>query len=77
MLCKHNKSMNHLTGVYIKFEIHISAPPPTLLDLYFFPNEIHYNEGVHAACEKCQPFFVAILYILRQLGKKYAFPPFF
>ena len=46
-----------VSGVYIKFEIHIFAPSP------FFA----------AAGEKCSVFFLAILYILSQLGKKYAY----
>ena len=50
--------------------MHIFAPP--LLDHYFSPNEIKYNDGVRAADEKFSAIFCAILFIFSQLGKKFA-----
>ena len=59
--------------MYIKCEIHILPPPPPFLIDIFSPNEISYNEVMRAAGEKIAAFFWAILYILSQLGEKYAF----
>ena len=60
--------------MYIEFEIHIFAHPhPPLLIYVSFPTEIYYNDGVRATGEKLSAFFFAILYILSQLGKKYAY----
>ena len=59
--------------MYIIFEIQI--PPPPFLIYIFSPTD-NYSEGVRAAGENFQPFFT-ILYILSQLGEKYAFPPLF
>ena len=78
---------NHvISGVYLKFEVHIFAPPPTLLDLYLFPSRFIIMSGCAPQAKNFQPFF-SILYILSQQGKnyayilpigeKYAFPPFF
>ena len=56
-------------GVYIKFKL-IFLPPP-LLDIYFSPTEIYYNEGVRAAGEQFSAYFSPI-------GKRYMhFPLFF
>ena len=46
-----------IPGVYIKFEIHIFAPPP-FLSYIFSPTEIHYNQGVCAAEEKFVTLFL-------------------
>ena len=43
--------------VYIKFEIHIFAPPPFLIEI-FAPNEIYYNEWMRAAGEKWSAFAI-------------------
>ena len=36
--------------------------PPPLLELYFSPGEIYYNEGVRAAGEKLSAFFCNFVY---------------
>jgi len=46
-------------GVYIKFEIHIFAPPPFLIYI-FSPTEIYYN---------VQPFFCNFVYF-KSIGEK-------
>ena len=48
------------------------CPPPFLIDI-FAPIATCHNDGVRAAGEKCSAFFGQILYILSQLGKKYAY----
>ena len=49
-------------GEYIKFQIHIPPPPHScFIYFYFFANEIHYNEGVHAAGEKLTALFCNIV----------------
>ena len=44
------------TGVYIKSEIHIFAPP-TFLIYIFSPTDIYYNEGVYVSGEKFSASF--------------------
>ena len=66
----------NLTGVYIKYEIHIFPPNETLYEGDFLP------QG-----KNCQAFFVLfckylvnwgkIMHTFYQLGKKYAFSPLF
>ena len=60
--------------------------PPPLHDLYFFPNDVNYNEGVRAATKKNAHFFLLqfcksiweIIWILfTNWGKNMHFPPFF
>ena len=46
-------------GVYIKFEIHIFAPPP-FLNHIFPPKEIYYNGWVRATGENFQAFFLIL-----------------
>ena len=48
-------------------------PPPLFLIYIFSPTKIYYNEWVCTAKKKLSAFFFAILYILSQLGKKYAY----
>ena len=45
-------------GFILKFKFIFLPPPPPLLDFYFFPTEIYYNEGVRAAGEKLSAFFL-------------------
>ena len=55
-------------GVYIKFEIHIFAPPPPFL-IYIFP-QMKFNMMSGWAGGKISAFFSAIF---SQLGKRYAY----
>ena len=59
-----------ISGVYIKFEVHISPPP--FLIYTFSPTEIDSNEGVRAACEKFSALFCNFVYF-KSIGEKYAY----
>ena len=54
--------------MYIKFEIHIFAPPPFLIHI-FAPTEIYHKEGVRAAGEFFfYPFFN--FFYFKSIGEK-------
>ena len=73
--------------MYIKFEIHIFAPPPFFFIYIFSPSEIYYNQAVRAAGEKFSAFFVQFctfqvnwgknMQFFTNWGKNMHFPPFF
>ena len=72
---KHNNSFWNITkiimlfqsGVYIKCEIHIFAPPPPFLIHIFSPKDIYYNEVVRIF----PPFFILFNHFFPQhdIGK--------